>query len=450
MRINTAFTAGLLFIACTTMIIFHPTYHSLFGLWTTWDESMSHGLLTTAAAFYFVFTDTGLKYKEDSLSNQLLTFGLLVGLAIFWLLFNVAGIEIITQLILFIIIITLVGTVFSISTIASLLIPLSILIYSVPVWQYFNNSLVILSSSITSFFVKLIGLTAFIEGNSITIPYGVITIADGCSGLRYFTTAMALGHIVGYTNRRGMLHILQMIAIFTALGLVTNWVRIFILILTGYNTEMESSLMSDHELFGWVLFSIIMLPAIYLCTKKPPENQKTPQNIPFKPVFKNSIISLCCLLIPTVVFGLISQPNITLDQQLANKLADRHDSPMGIIKPDSFDSLNIKDSNPFTGTYRIEFTNLKTTRDEKMVPYFRSLLPDHFIQRGWHKEGRIFEDVIERDYYLVSHQYRIGTYSTSSYRNIKLYQVVAFLKNQHEFVASITLNRCSNRTCSDL
>src|SRR5690606_8194014 len=41
------------------------------------------------------------------------------------------------------------------------------------------------------------------------------------------------------------------------------WIRIFILILVGYHTEMESSLMEDHETFGWIVFALICFPAIY-------------------------------------------------------------------------------------------------------------------------------------------------------------------------------------------
>src|SRR5690606_37908570 len=64
-----------------------------------------------------------------------------------------------------------------------------------------------------------------------------------------------------------------LIAIGTAvlLALLTNWLRIFLLVVIGYQTEMKSSLMEDHEFFGWVLFALVMLPAIYYAPVLPPK-----------------------------------------------------------------------------------------------------------------------------------------------------------------------------------
>src|SRR5690606_34589281 len=111
--------------------------------------------------------------------------------------------------------------------------------------------------------VRAIKMPAIIDGNSIYIPFGHILIADGCSGLRYFVIALAIGYIISYLNRYNEKRLLVVLAAAAAIGLLANWIRIFILILVGYQSEMQSSLMGDHEMFGWILFGLLCLPAIY-------------------------------------------------------------------------------------------------------------------------------------------------------------------------------------------
>ena len=90
--------------------------------------------------------------------------------------------------------------------------------------------------------------------NSIFIPFGQIVIADGCSGLRYFEIALALAYIIALLNNYSERKLLPALIIAAALGLLANWIRIFILVLIGYESKMESSLMANHEYFGWFVF----------------------------------------------------------------------------------------------------------------------------------------------------------------------------------------------------
>src|SRR5690606_7715885 len=56
----------------------------------------------------------------------------------------------------------------------------------------------------------------------------------------------------------------------------------FILIIVGYQSEMQSSLMSDHEYFGWILFGILCVPLIYFApvVHKPLPDQGVIKNPP--------------------------------------------------------------------------------------------------------------------------------------------------------------------------
>ena len=121
--------------------------------------------------------------------------------------------------------------------------------------------------------VELAGITAHIDGTTISLPYGQIIIADGCSGLRYMVIALALGHMLACLNHYPTQGYWLSMALALLLGLATNWVRIFVLVLVGYYTQMKSSLVGDHETFGWLLFAAVVLPPLYFAPlrKGPPQ-----------------------------------------------------------------------------------------------------------------------------------------------------------------------------------
>jgi len=110
-------------------------------------------------------------------------------------------------------------------------------------------------------------LTVFISGNRIEIPYGVIEIAHGCSGLRYFEIGLALSiFAVQYEHIPFKLKFL--IVVFGGvLALITNWIRVIGLIFIGYNSKMTSSLMADHEMYGFLLFFFVISGVIFLTNK---------------------------------------------------------------------------------------------------------------------------------------------------------------------------------------
>jgi len=117
-----------------------------------------------------------------------------------------------------------------------------------------TNTLQDISVSVVTYFMGFTGVPTYVEGNLVTIPAGVFEIADGCSGLRYMIVSLAISSLFSflYINNVKKAVGFFTLAIFGAL--LTNWIRITALILIGEYTNMESSLMADHNTFGWYLF----------------------------------------------------------------------------------------------------------------------------------------------------------------------------------------------------
>ena len=81
-------------------------------------------------------------------------------------------------------------------------VPLLILIFMVPLpaFLYFNLSaqLQLLSSQIGVWFIRLLGISVYLEGNVIDLGVYRLQVAEACSGLRYLFPLMTIGFLIAY------------------------------------------------------------------------------------------------------------------------------------------------------------------------------------------------------------------------------------------------------------
>lgn len=112
--------------------------------------------------------------------------------------------------------------------------------------------------------VRLTGIPALIEGNFILLPAGTFEVAGSCSGLHYFIIAIELGLFYGFAFMESWRNRLVILFLMSGLAVVMNWIRVFSLIIIGFASEMQSSLVDDHSTFGWILFSVVLLPMFFI------------------------------------------------------------------------------------------------------------------------------------------------------------------------------------------
>lgn len=132
--------------------------------------------------------------------------------------------------------------------------PSIFLIFIMPVWGMLTNILQDISVSVVTYFMGFTGVPTYVEGNFVTIPAGVFEIADGCSGLRYMIVSLAISSLFRFLYIKNAKKAVGFFTLAIVGALLTNWIRITALILIGEYTNMESSLMEDHNTFGWYLF----------------------------------------------------------------------------------------------------------------------------------------------------------------------------------------------------
>lgn len=159
------------------------------------------------------------------------------------------------------------GLILGKSFFKNLLLPTALIVMALPAWYL----LIPLLQSMTVFGITLalsfINIPIFIESNFIHIPNGIIHVAGGCSGLKYLQTAIALSIIMALLQSHELKKIIITVIFATFLAIISNWIRVFILILVGHFSGLDHPLMTDHDNLGWVIFLIALIPLIVIDRK---------------------------------------------------------------------------------------------------------------------------------------------------------------------------------------
>ncbi|MFO1395087.1 MAG: exosortase A [Steroidobacteraceae bacterium] len=138
--------------------------------------------------------------------------------------------------------------------------PVGYLYFAIPIWSMVNDELQSLTTASVSLMLRLTGVRAYVEGNSVHIPAGTFEIAGGCSGLHFVIVALAIAALQGEVERARLRTRVVLFAMAGAMAIVTNWIRVYGVILNGYLTDMQGFLVTvDHYYYGWVLFALMMV-----------------------------------------------------------------------------------------------------------------------------------------------------------------------------------------------
>lgn len=145
--------------------------------------------------------------------------------------------------------------------------PFAFLVFIFPFWGALAVPLQSLSVYVVTAIMGLTNIPVYVENEFVTIPAGVFEIAEGCSGLRYVIVSAAISSLYIFLY----LKTFRSAFIFTAVSLlgalVTNWLRIAALIVIGHETDMQSSLMTDHNNFGWYIYIPVAIFQFYIGRK---------------------------------------------------------------------------------------------------------------------------------------------------------------------------------------
>lgn len=251
---------AVLLLGALLALLFSSTSSSLIARWLRMDEAYSHGFLMMAMVIWLVWRQPW----PAAGGRRWPWLVAMLPLLLLWWLGQMADIILFEQLALPALWLLAVGVIWSTAALRAFAFPILLLYFAVPLWDHLVPWLVQMAVEVVSFLVARTDIPVIMQGNQIEIPSGIITVADGCSGERYLVVGLAFGVLAARFFFSCWRWRAVIIGLALLLGVLTNWVRIYLLVLIAYATEMQSSLMHDHEAFGFMLFGVIFALLVLL------------------------------------------------------------------------------------------------------------------------------------------------------------------------------------------
>lgn len=248
-------------LAVATLLLW-PTLSQILNVWLD-DGTYSHGFLLLLVCGWLLWRQ---RKNLAQLPSRVWWPALVLTalLAVAYLVALLAAVEVLQRLLVLPLYLSIAAAMVGPLRTRAILYPVALLLLAFPVWGLLIPLLQDMAVAVVSTLLDWQEIPARIQGNRIRIPAGQFEIAQGCSGLRYLLVSATFALLWGHLYLRRHRHTLFFLGASLLAALLVNWTRIYLLILIGHRTEMQSPLMQDHNNFGWYLFAIALLPLVVL------------------------------------------------------------------------------------------------------------------------------------------------------------------------------------------
>lgn len=231
-------------------------------MFNVWDSrpGYSHGMIVIAVAAFMLFAKRRRLQSEAAEPVPLMLLPLLA-FCLLWVVMVLASIQVAHQLLVPAIVWCALCAACGYRVAFALLVPVGYIVTALPMWDFANPGLQAMTVGATETFLRIAGIPAYIEENIVTLPNGVFEIAGGCSGLHFFVVGLSVSVLYGNFFVPGIARFASVVLVGLAFAIVANWIRVIVVIVAGYVTDMQHFLVTvDHYYFGWLVFAICLLP----------------------------------------------------------------------------------------------------------------------------------------------------------------------------------------------
>ena len=256
-------------------LIYWPTTAILVKLWSSVEGTYSHGLLLLPISAYLIWRDRAA-FAAAWPQPALPALALLAVVCLGWWLAYLIDIRLVQLVALTAMIVAVLWAVLGGQMLRRLAFPLGYLWLGVPIWSPIEGLLQAITVAVVSKALPLVGVPIFVEGDFITIPSGRFHVEEACAGLRFVLAAVAITSLYAHLGSFGWKRGLQFVLISIAMAVVTNWVRVFAVVLLGHVTEMQHPWVDDHLTMGWWMFAAILLPLFWIGHRMSPPIDDAP------------------------------------------------------------------------------------------------------------------------------------------------------------------------------
>jgi exosortase A len=142
--------------------------------------------------------------------------------------------------------------------------PLLYLYFLVPFGAFVTPDLQDFTTVFVRHGLELLHIPAFIDGYSIEIPEGTFYIAEACAGLRFLIASIAFGCLYALLMYRSPWRRVAFIAASVVVPIIANGFRAVGIVTLGHLLGSAQAAATDHVLYGWIFFSLVILMLIAL------------------------------------------------------------------------------------------------------------------------------------------------------------------------------------------
>lgn len=259
-------------IAAAGALAFWPSLSGIAELWTHPERrTYQHGFLIAAIALWLMFRQRRRIAQAAGPPSMALLAAAAVG-SLLWAIAVSAGLQVAHFLLWPAILWAAGGAALGWRAAQVMFRPVAFLYFALPIWDalmpLLQHATVVANRALGAAF----GLPMMIEGTFVHIPEGSFEIAGGCSGLNYLIVGLAVAALLGEINGDSPRRRLVLLVLSGSLAILSNWLRVFIIIYAGHVSNMTHYLVSvDHYNFGWVLYAFV-LAAFFLIARRLPES----------------------------------------------------------------------------------------------------------------------------------------------------------------------------------
>jgi exosortase A len=265
-----AATACLLILA--PLLLLWPTTETLLEKWSdSVYRAYTHGAIIVALSCFMLWRNRAILAREPARSSSL-GFAVAVFLSFAWLIGYRSGLQILHQALIPLLAAAALWTAFGWVFARKAWLPVAYLFFAIPVWDAINPMLQWASAFAVRSVLRSVGIPVHFDGLEFEIPAGTFEIAGGCSGLHFLIVALAIAVLYGEVHRDGLRTRVKVLVLATVLALLTNWLRIAIIIVVGHVTQMQHYLVrGEHYSFGWAMFALAMVVFVLVVRRWPVE-----------------------------------------------------------------------------------------------------------------------------------------------------------------------------------
>ena len=254
---------GVLYL-CIAVLLAFAYLETSKEIWSYWIEGYNWQFLVPIAFVYMLWDRKDLYaglQKEPSILPGLI---LLVSGCALLIVGQVSSTHSLREISIIVNIFGLVFLLFGANYVRALFWPLIYLVLMLSVTSELLGTLryplKLISATVAANALQMSGYAVYRDGTFLQLPHITIEVADSCSGLNQMISSIALGIPIAFTILNQWWKRVIIILVSMMLGLVMNWVRVFLIAIWNYDSAKEVI----HGPYGIYELPFIFLVGVFI------------------------------------------------------------------------------------------------------------------------------------------------------------------------------------------